>query len=151
METIKKIGPHGYEEGAAFDIDFKKSPKQLVDITIWSSDGPDGKINAISFKYRDENNDLVQIGPYGSIEGTKHTISITQGEYLTVISGYLNPSITALNFNTSADAKYGQFGRCPNTGDTHFSIDVDHDSIVSLFGHCDDKLRSIGAYSGPRA
>uniref|UniRef100_A0ACD5Y5Y8 Uncharacterized protein n=1 Tax=Avena sativa TaxID=4498 RepID=A0ACD5Y5Y8_AVESA len=152
MATSKKIGPYGYEEGPAFDIDsVKKPPKQLLNITIWSSDGPDGQIKAISFIYRDEKNDLIEVGPYGTIDGTKHMICINKDEFLTGLSGYLNPCITALNFSTSKDAKYGPFGKYPNNiGDIYFSIDVDHDSIVALFGRCDDKVRSIGAYSGRR-
>uniref|UniRef100_A0ACD6ANU1 Uncharacterized protein n=1 Tax=Avena sativa TaxID=4498 RepID=A0ACD6ANU1_AVESA len=148
----KKIGPHGCEEGTTFDIDSDKNPpKQLLNITIWSSDGLDGQINAISFIYRDEKNDLVEIGPYGTMDGTKHMICINQDEYLTVLSGYFNPCITALNFSTSKGTKYGQFGKYPNIEDIYFSIDVDYDSIVALFGLSDDKVRSIGLYFGPRA
>ncbi|XP_044955806.1 uncharacterized protein LOC123406362 [Hordeum vulgare subsp. vulgare] len=148
--SLKKHGPHGCNEGSAFDVEPSKPPKTLTNINIWSNDGPDGKINAISFNYIDNNGDEVQKGTYGKEAGTKHSIPIGQGEYLTNISGYICPCISALNFKTSKNKPYGQFGKFPNTGDTSFVIDVDQDSIVALFGRYDDQIRAIGASSGPR-
>jgi hypothetical protein len=78
-------------------------------------------------------------------------ITIQQGEYLTVISGYYSPCITALTFITSAGSKYGPYGKDPNIGETSFKIDAGNDSIVALFGHADNLIKAIGAYTGPRA
>ncbi|CAL5003466.1 unnamed protein product [Urochloa decumbens] len=159
MAKATRTAEYGSTDGGStFDIINNKNPKQLLSINIWSIDGPNGAINGISFRYRDEHGDVVEIPKagdnlIGTWSGTKHPIAIAQGEYLTEISGFYGPStcLNSLKISTT-EVTYKQYGKYPNSGDTSFNIDVGNDSIVALFGHYDStRVKGIGAYRAPQA
>lgn len=152
MAMLKKVGPYGSGslDGAAVDIDCNKPPKELLSIEIWSKDGPGGMINAISFTYRDENEGIVPVGPWGTEKGQKNTIPIEDGYLITLTASTNSRNVTSLTFKTNKSI-YGPYGK-NQPADTPFSIDVGPNSIVAFYGRADEGvLRAIGAYSGPRA
>lgn len=69
QESFTKIGLWGGSGGRPRDI--KVSPHRLESVTICS----DMVINSLAFSYTDLNGKHHNIGPWGGLGGTSHTVS----------------------------------------------------------------------------
>lgn len=146
-----KIGPWGGSGGETVDI---STPVQLKSFTVYSTESSDGRIYGISFTYIDQNGDSIDVGPWGTTKGHKHTFSMSPGEYLNNVSGtFDDDGVTSLKFTTN-QAVYGPYG-CERG--TAFSVPLpddcdDNGTVSGLFGRCrpyrDDNDRHDNDSSG---
>ncbi|KAL6650094.1 hypothetical protein ACP70R_014318 [Stipagrostis hirtigluma subsp. patula] len=123
---VVKIGPWGGDGGHDFDIPSTVQPQRLEAITICSSLAV---VDAISFAYRDENDEWQHVGPWGGWGGDPHVIRLEPEEVVTEISGTVGyigvqPSdvVTSLTIVTNR-RRYGPFGDAVEPDGTPFSVD----------------------------
>ncbi|KAL6650093.1 hypothetical protein ACP70R_014317 [Stipagrostis hirtigluma subsp. patula] len=150
MGGIVKIGPWGGEGGRDFDIPATAQPQRLEAITICSSLAV---VDAISFTYRDENDEPHFSGVWGGRGGDPQVVRLEAEEFVTEISGTVGyigvqPSdvVTSLTIVTNR-RRHGPFGDAVEPDGTPFSVPVlNGGSIVALFGRERDYIDAIGVY-----
>ncbi|GJN27883.1 hypothetical protein PR202_gb15943 [Eleusine coracana subsp. coracana] len=152
--SLAKIGLFGSTSGDNCDITV--APLRLETITIHSGD----VIDAIAFTYKDHNNVVHNVGPWGGSGGGIRQIQLEPLEFVTEIHGTYGPytygphgrveGITNLTFVTNRGS-YGPYGVGKLDIENKFSVPVQNNgSIVGFFAHTGKYyVNGVGVYVKP--
>jgi hypothetical protein len=146
MSEAVKVGPWGAPGGQRRDVNAGSRPQRLKTITVsWAS--CNGRITGFSFSYVDQNDEPINVGPWGTIDWAhSETITIGPHEQLNLVMGTFdnNDGVTSLVLNTN-QSSYGPYGIAAGPAFI-VPLRTGAGEVVAFFGSADDTLNALGVY-----